>query len=149
MRDTRGRIVGLQVRCDKAEGRRYRWVSSRGFNTGCSPGAPVHVAGQEFTKDDIWITEGPLKADIVSLKLSCVVLAVSGVSNWPGVIPIVQELKLKRVIVAFDMDKGSNPTVKLHNDALIACLIRRGIHTFEANWDTHFKGLDDLLVGGQ
>ena len=149
VRDTRKRIVGLQVRCDKTEGGRYKWVSSRGFNAGCSPGAPVHVAGKGSLNGEVWITEGPLKADIAALKLGRLVLAVAGVGNWPGVIPIVQELKPERAIIAFDMDKSSNQAVKLHIDALMTCLIKRGIRTFEADWDTHFKGLDDLLTGGQ
>ncbi len=149
VRDTRKRIVGLQVRCDKVEGGRYKWVSSKGFNAGCSSGAPVHVAGQVSTGGDLWITEGPLKADIASLKLGRVVLAVAGVGNWPGVIPIIRELRPKRVIIAFDMDKASNPAVKLHSDTLMACLIKRSIRTFEADWNAEFKGLDDLLTGGQ
>jgi len=150
VRDTRGRIVGLQVRCDKAETGRYKWLSSRGFNAGCSPGAPVHVAGLVTTHGEVWITEGPVKADIAALKLRRLVLAVPGVGNWPGVIPIVRELKPKRAIIAFDMDKAGNPTVKLHSDALIACLIKRGIRTFEADWNQEYKGLDDLLAtGGQ
>lgn len=149
VRDTRGRIVGLQVRCDRAEGGRYKWLSSRGFNAGCSPGAPVHVAGPVSTNDEVWITEGPLKADIAALKLSRVVLAVPGVGNWPGVIPIICELRPERVIISFDMDKNQNATVRLHLDTLTAYLIRRGIRTFEADWDTHFKGIDDLLTGGQ
>ena len=146
-RDTRSRIVGLQVRCDHAEGGKYKWLSSKGFNAGCSPGAPVHVAGPVSTGGEMWITEGPIKADIAALKLGRVVLAVPGVGNWPGVITIIGELRPERVIIAFDMDKASNPAVKLHSDALMACLIRRGIRTFEADWDTHFKGIDDLLAG--
>ncbi len=103
VRDTKNRIVGLQIRCDKAEGGRYKWLSSRGFNAGCSPGAPVHVAGKISVNGEVWITEGPLKADIAASKLGRLVLAVAGVGNWPGVIPIVQELKPKRVVIAFDI----------------------------------------------
>ncbi len=149
VRDIKRRIVGLQVRCDNAEVGKYKWLSSRGFNAGCSPGAPVHVTGTMFTNSEIWITEGPVKADIAALKLGRVALAVAGVGNWPGVIPIVRELKPRRVIIAFDMDRVGNPAVKLHSEALITCLVKRGIRTFEADWDTHFKGLDDLLTGGR
>ena len=147
VRDTRKRIAGLQIRCDSSDGGRYKWLSSRGFNAGCSSGTPVHVAGTVSVNGEVWITEGPLKADIAALKLGRLVLAVAGVGNWPGVIPIIRELKPKRAIIAFDMDKVSNPAVKLHSEALTACLIRRGIRTFEADWDSHFKGLDDLLTG--
>jgi len=146
VKDIKGRTIGLQVRCDRAEGSRYKWISSRGFNAGCSPGAPVHTAGNVSTHGEIWITEGPIKADITALKLGYMVLAVPGVGNWPGVVPIIRELRPARIIVAFDMDKITNPSVKLHSDALIAYLIRSGIRTFEADWDTQFKGIDDLLA---
>ncbi len=149
VKDTRSRIAGLQVRCDKAEGGRYKWVSSKRFNAGCSPGAPVHVAGKVSFNGEVWVTEGPIKADVAALKLNRVVLAVPGVGNWPGVLPILRELKPERVIISFDMDKNQNTAVRLYLDTLTACLIRSGIRTFEADWDTHFKGLDDLLTGSQ
>jgi len=141
--DTRGRIAGLQVRCDKADTGRYKWLSSRGFNAGCSPAGPVSANGE------VWITEGPLKADIAALKLKRVVLAVPGVGNWRGVIPIIRELAPARAVVAFDMDKLTNHAVQLYRDALMTYLINRGIRTFEADWNGEFKGLDDLLTGGQ
>ena len=150
VRDTGGRIVGLQIRCDSADNRgSYRWLSSRGYFVGCSPGAPVHVAGPVSMGGDIWITEGPLKADIAALKLVRTVLAVPGVSNWHGVVPICHQLRPDRVIVSFDMDKNQNPAVRLHLDALIAYLIRGSVRVFEADWNPNFKGLDDLLTGGQ
>ena len=149
VKDTGSRIVGIQIRCDHTEGGKYKWLSSRGFNAGCSPGAPIHVAGPVSTNSDVWITEGPLKADIAALKLGRVVLAVAGVGNWPGVIPIIRELRPERVIISFDMDKNQNAAVRIHLDTLTACLIKRGIRTFEADWNNHFKGLDDILTGGQ
>ena len=149
VRDTRGRIVGLQIRCDSTEnGSRYKWLSSRGCFAGCSPGTPVHVAGPVSTNGEVWITEGPLKADIVALRLGRVVLAVPGVGNWPGVIPIVRDLTPARVIVAFDMDKLTNHAVQLHRDALMTYLIKRGVRAFEAEWNQEYKGLDDLLATG-
>jgi len=149
VRDTRKRVVGLQIRCDNTETGRYKWVSSKGYCAGCSPGVPVHVAGPPSANSEVWIVEGPIKADIVALKLNHLVLAVAGVGNWAGVIPIIRDLKPKRVIVAYDMDKISNPIVKLRSMELIACLINRGIRTFEADWDVHYKGLDDLLTGAR
>ena len=74
-------------------------------------------------------------------------LAVVGVGNWTGEIPIVRTLEPSRVVVAFDADKNQNVAVRLHLDALTAGLIRRGIRTFEADWDVQFKGIDDLLTG--
>ena len=146
VRDMQGRIIGLQIRCDRTDAAKYRWISSRGFDQGCSPGAPVHIAGRVAAGADVWVTEGPLKADIAALRLGCTMLAVAGVGNWAGIIPIVLELKPGRVIIAFDMDKTSNSAVQLHANTLIATLIRHGIRTFEADWNPVFKGLDDLIT---
>jgi len=145
VKDTRGRIAGFQIRCDRAEGGKYKWLSSRGFNAGCSPGTPIHVAGKVSIGCEVWITEGPLKADIAALRLGRLVLAVAGVGNWSGVIPIIRELKPSRAIIAFDMDKSANPAVKLHSNALMTCLIRLKVRTFEADWNVEFKGLDNIL----
>ena len=68
------------------------------------------MAGPVPTNGEAWITEGPIKADIASLKLGRVVLAVAGVGNWLGVIPIIRELRPERVIISFDMDKNQNTT---------------------------------------
>jgi len=149
VRDTRKRVVGVQIRCDNTEGGKYRWLSSRGLNAGCSPGVPVHVAGTVSTNGEIWVTEGPLKADIAALRLGRGVLGVTGVGNWRSAIPVVRKLEPKRAIVAFDMDKVSDHAVKAHSEALMACLIGLGIRTFEAEWDARFKGIDDLLIGDQ
>lgn len=147
VRDVGRRIVGLQVRRDAGEdGPRYVWLSSRAFPHGCSPGVPVHVAGPRSTVGDIWISEGPLKADIASLRLCRPVLAVAGVGNWHGALAIVQALRPERVIVAFDQDKTTNPAVRLHLEALEMALLKAGLRTFEADWEPARKGLDDLVT---
>src|SRR4030042_1814088 len=71
VRDVKRRIAGLQIRCDNVDGGKYKWLSSRGFNAGCSPGAPVHVAG-------------PVSTGGEGLKLGRVVLAVPGGGKWAG-----------------------------------------------------------------
>lgn len=144
VRDTRGRIAGCQIRCDHAEGGKYRWLSSANYPWGCSSGAPAHVARADDISE-IWITEGPIKADIAAIKLSRTVLAVAGVGNWPGVIPILSDLRPARVVVAFDRDNITNQAVKLHTDNLISYLINCGICTYEATWNPDYKGIDDLL----
>lgn len=149
VRDLLGRIQGIQIRCDCTERGKYKWISSKGFNMGCSPGVPVHVAKPESALDctETWITEGPLKADIAALKLNRVFLAVAGVGNWAGTIPLIRELAPRRVIVAYDQDKNTNPAVHLHTNQLIENLLRRGIRCFEADWNPTWKGIDDLVKG--
>lgn len=147
VRDTNKRIIGLQIRCDQVRDARYKWLSTKNYPEGCSPGAPIHVTGV-LSQGEIWITEGALKADIAALKLGRLVLAVAGVGNWVGVIPVLRELKPSRVIIAFDMDKNINHAVRLHTEALIMCLLKGGIRTFEADWNQEAKGIDDFLTRG-
>lgn len=149
VRNTSGQIVGLQVRCDNAEGGKYKWVSSATKDGGCSPGAPVHIARPSGTQStDIWITEGPLKADIAAIRLGNIVLAVAGVSNWRGVVPILQELQPSRVVVAYDADKATNYTVATYERLLVFALLRLKFNVYTANWPTKHKGIDDALVAG-
>jgi hypothetical protein len=146
IKDLNSRIIAIQVRCDNPSRGKYRWVSSAGFNQGCSSQAPIHVTGDVAKKTEVWITEGALKADIAALRIRKTFLAVPGVNNWSGIIPIIRQIMPQRVIVAFDMDKLANPAVKFQNELLVKCLLEKGIRTFEATWDQNYKGLDDLVV---
>lgn len=154
VRDVTRRILGFQVRLDRAVKGKYRWISSVNYKGGCSPGAPVHVAypSQYYTAgqdDRIWITEGALKADIASINLLNMVLAVAGVGNYISVIPIIQSIypdpARARVILAYDMDKEKNHYVNSYLNELTERLLRLGFYTFHADWDPKKKGIDDLL----
>jgi len=150
VKDFKRRIVGIQIRCDEHQSGKYKWLSSRGLNKGCSPGTPIHVAGnQQATKGaEIWITEGPLKANIAAFKLNSTVLAVPGVGNWKGIKCVIDILRSKKAIVAFDMDKHNNHIVQFHCQQLTEYLLKQGIRTFVADWDPIYKGLDDILTAG-
>ena len=147
VRDAEGHIQACQIRRDNTTGGRgkYVWLSSASRHLGCSPGTPVHVARPGSDCSEIWIVEGALKADIAALRLGRTMLAVAGVGNWHGALPILRKLRPERVVVAFDMDKTANQAVRMHLDALLTCLVRCRIRTFEADWDSAAKGLDDLL----
>ena len=162
VRDDMGRVQGFQIRRDKDAKPKYVWLSSSTDTWkpvgGSSPGAPLHVAypGKYYIgclKNGlcrVWITEGPLKADIAAISLQNIVLAVAGVGNWSAVIPFLQThypmRSLVKVIIAFDMDKNSNPTVKIHLNDLTERLLRIGFFTFHANWNAEIKGIDDLCL---
>jgi endogenous inhibitor of DNA gyrase (YacG/DUF329 family) len=146
VRDLQGNIQGITIRCDESLNGKYKWLSSARKLNGCSSGAPIHVAKPEgANQDEIWITEGPLKADIVSRKLNRIILAVPGVNNYMGIIPILKALKPQRVVLAYDMDKLQNTTVKQYENMVIATLLRLNIRTFIADWDARLKGIDDCL----
>jgi hypothetical protein len=148
VRDLQGNIQGITIRCDTNFNGKYKWLSSAKKLNGCSSGAPIHVAKPvKFEPGEVWITEGPIKADMASLKLNRIVIAVPGVNNFKGIIPILKELKPQLVITAYDMDKLSNPTVKRYEGFLLATLLRMKIRTFQADWDHEFKGIDDFIIG--
>jgi hypothetical protein len=149
VRDLQGRISGIQIRRNSDFKPKYVWLSSSDRLNGCSSGVSVHVAKPANSDNsEIWITEGPLKADIISLKLNRIVIAIPGVAAWEKAIPIVWQLKVGSIIVALDMDKLTNQAVMNYQNLLINRLLRMGIKVFEASWNSNFKGLDDLLAIG-
>jgi DNA primase len=149
VRDLQGRISGIQIRRNGDIKPKYVWLSSSGRLNGCSSGVSAHLAKPAHCDNsEVWITEGPLKGDIISLKLNRAVIAIPGVAAWEKAIPIVWQLKVRSVIVALDMDKLTNQAVMTYKNLLINRLMRMGIRVFEASWNSNFKGLDDLLAIG-
>lgn len=155
------------------KGNRYMWLSSAGEDGGTGAGPlPVHIAipsdqlkdwktGTVLQKDVVWITEGPLKADISADLLDILyredeikdlgdtVLSIPGVNSWRIILPILKEMGVKRVIFAFDMDANTNPDVKKH---LIECIqtLKNENYTIDLSlWkESEGKGLDDILLKG-
>lgn len=120
MKDREGYIVAMQIRLDRPiDGRKFIWLSSDGKEKGCSPGSPVHYAGDPLAKT-ILLTEGSMKAN-VSYELSKKLfktpsnfVAVAGVSQYNSIKKLFMELKeygCEVVYDCFDMDKFQNPNV--------------------------------------
>ncbi|MDP9354965.1 MAG: DUF3854 domain-containing protein, partial [Chloroflexota bacterium] len=154
VRDPEGRIAGYQVRRDNPPPGtpRYRWLSSKDRDGGTGSGAPVHVArpvaGDSGSPRSVVITEGPIKADIASDHLGCVVVAVPGVTNRSGVLPALAKLDAFEGIIGYDRDAETKPQVMQARDALAADLAAAGYRPLLAIWDDAYKGLDDALVAG-
>lgn len=72
-------------------------------------------------------------------------LAVAGVSSFRKFYPVLEELNVENVIVAFDMDFQKNQQVKNNLKELMNGLHQRGYHVQLALWQ-HVKGIDDALV---
>ena len=80
VRDTDGRIQGIQIRRDSAERMKYVWLSGAGRPCGTPARSWVHVTGNR-AKATAVITEGPLKGDAASaLSGDTLFLCVPGVS---------------------------------------------------------------------
>jgi hypothetical protein len=153
VRDLHGAILGCQVRSDQNASSRYRWLSTPDTERragGASSGAPCHVAGRGFLDGRLWITEGPLKADVTSHRLSVPVLGVAGVANWRKAVPLVRETGAERIILAFDQDereetrKAVERNLAEFREALQAMQVR----VLTASWKEG-KGIDDALALGK
>jgi len=148
-RDEHGRILGLQIRRNEpGDGPRYVWLSSRSQGgASASTFAHVPMIDPNARRDELIITEGPLKSDVVTALDGRLCVAVPGVSAWARALPVVEALRARSVLVAFDADLLTNPAVKLAHDALCIELARRSIPTVSLRWPAELgKGLDDALL---
>ena len=164
-RDVEGRIVALKVRLDivKGSGPRYRYVTSKSHG-GPGPGAPVHipllVAIQGLailrpaeaiarSSKKMRVTEGELKADIASHLSGTLTVSVPGVSSWRALLPVLEELGAKTVLLAFDADYHTNRIVAQAVHHAASSLLAAGYTVELETWDPEIaKGIDDLLSGG-
>lgn len=149
-RSFEGKITGIQIRADNPTHGKYVWLSSNGRTDGQSSGVHLHVAAPPNASSTTccWVTEGPLKADIASIRLMETVVAVPGIQSWRKV-RLIEELKAhgyKTVIVAFDSE--DNPHTEVSTKKLLQVLVQNGFETYRATWPKDFKGLDDLLIAG-
>ena len=122
-----GNIVGIQTRRDTVlkNGIRYMTLSSKGLPDGVTSGiSRTHVCHSQRTiseRTSVYLTEGPLKAEIIlwllrqdGLNDDIAVIAVQGVNNTNELPMIARKLKrdgVRRIQSAFDMDKCCNLAV--------------------------------------
>ena len=146
VRDSKGRIQGMQVRLDNIKKRKYRWVSSNGMNEGCGAEGWIHIAGPPAER--VILTEGPLKADVIHYLTGLTVIAAPGVNSLKHLEKTLTELiesGTKRVMTAFDMDFLQNSHVEAGYAELINLLGRMDLRFGTYLWDPAFNGLDDYI----
>lgn len=170
VRDAQGRIQGLQFRIlpfDKEKhDQKFLWFSTMGKNKGTGARQWVHVVRPDLIaqKDGVvWLTEGPLKADVSYFLSENPFLAVPGVSaNSLLTNEFLKELGVKHLIMAFDMDYKVNDKVKKALERLGGRLREYGYALSMAEWETEWKeeikkdgkkalkpvikGIDDFLL---
>lgn len=113
VRNLAGQIIALKIRLDApaADGSRYRYVTSTGYG-GPSPSTPPHVpAGIRGPCETVRICEGELKADLAWRLSGIPTVSFAGVSCWRTVLPILEALQARTVLIAFDMDSWTNGDV--------------------------------------
>ena len=102
-----------------------------------SPGAPVRL------------TEGELKADVATALSGVLTIAVPGVALWRQVLPILQVLQPKQVLLAFDADWRTNPHVAKALGQAAFALVEASYAVQVEDWDPALgKGIDDVLARG-
>lgn len=150
VRDFEGRIITLKVRADESgEGPKYSTVSSTRYG-GPGPGAQAHVPLHNGARETVRVTEGEIKSDITTVLSGVLTLSVPGVGNWQAVMPVLEQLKARRVSVAFDADWRSNPAVKQALAGAVVALLDAGVAVVVETWDAHDgKGIDDVLAAGK
>ena len=154
VRNVEDQIVAHQIRTDRpGDSGKYVWLSSTSRG-GPGPGSPVHVSRppQTMTSGRVWLTEGPLKADIASERLGEVVLALAGVQADRHFLPTLQKLQergeIAELVIALDSDWHDKAAVAGARMKLAEAAARQGIPVWLADWTQSLKGLDDLLLAG-
>lgn len=108
VRNMDGLIEGMQIRLDHPyDGRKYIWFSSANRRMGVTSKSPVHFVGEE-EQECVFVTEGPLKADLANFLSGRTFAAVAGVNLYGNLPPVMKQLKqqgTRLVYEAYDMDK--------------------------------------------
>lgn len=150
IRDLENRIVSLQIRLTKKEGKlRYIYLSSSKYNEGSKAIASVHLVGESFEK--IYITEGPLKADIANFFSKDTFIALPGVNVVQDLaVEYLVKLGCKLAVITFDMDTYNVVEVKKALISLVKKLKDKNICVVQKTWfdiyqkNNSIKGIDDF-----
>jgi hypothetical protein len=150
-RDESGKISGLQIRTDKGKPKNF-WLSSPELPKGASSGTPAHFVNVESAKASgkILLTEGAIKADVISHFTGEAVCALAGTAKVPDDLPErLVRLGIEKAVIAFDSDFRTNPAVSRFVNHLGEALMGAGIKCRVRLWDPEKgKGLDDFLAAG-
>lgn len=157
-------IISLKIRDDKPKEPtdKYKLLSSTKKGKGAKAKVSCHYPTNFDPKEEILrITEGELKADILSHYFKENTISIPGVHAWKFGYEAVQKLNPKEVILAFDSDKEK----EFHNEYfkseetpmivgkslsnLFLSIQRLGIPVSIEHWhEEDGKGLDDVISAG-
>ena len=149
VRNFDGRIEGAQIRSDSGTPKYFAFSSSY-KKGGTKSTSAVHCVGRfkDFPKT-VYITEGPLKADIAHFYTGYPFLAIQGVNNQKYLDVVFSELKsmgVTKISECFDMDKRTKVEVQKAVDKVKEKAIKHGFSFSSTAWNSNFKGIDDYLA---
>lgn len=147
VRDLDGRIVALKVRLDEPDesDRRYSYVTSTGHG-GAPAESAVHVPITTASTRHIAITEGELKADVITELAGALCLSVPGHGMWRKVLPFVDAIAPETVAVLFDNDRFEKTAIAQSCARLVEALRLKRLYVSTPEWPHEFKGYDDYLA---
>lgn len=149
VRDANGKITAVMVRPDKRKGPKYLYLTSK-KSDGPGPGAPVHVPLPSDPGGVVRVTEGVLKADAATHLGEILTIGLPGVGSWRKALETLDRLDPDTVVVAFDADARTNPTVARNLAEFFAALQGSGREIYLETWDpADGKGIDDVLLAGK
>lgn len=150
IRNIFGQIVGAQIaNDDRNSDAKYYQFSSSGLEQGTSSGTSIHFIGSLKGEDTIYLTEGPLKANIAYRFMNKPFMAILGINALSSLELVLGDLKkrgIKNIVMAIDMDYKTNVHVKKGRNDIIRMLRK---YKFNVNdnfgWESH-NGIDDYLL---
>lgn len=155
-----GQIQALALRADNPRGgAKYIWLSTnpeaeddhgrQKYPLGGASGAPIHFANRPalWTAEELIVTEGTLKADVIAALSGLPVVGVPGVNNTRGLAERLRRNfpRLRRVNVAFDKDVLDKPHVAAALERLVTQLEAERFTVRVRMWPGEAKGFDDYL----
>ena len=154
LRDSIGRVIGMQVRCfgDDPKRRYFTLSGAPGSYTGANAGAPWHWAKRNKEARSLVIVDGILKSYVVAEHLHSAGAVVGLVSHstpgsfWDDVRVTLPSLRL--VLIGFDYDaEGTDArrNTDKARDRVAETAKAKGYAAQVMQWDAG-KGLDDFLL---
>lgn len=149
------------------QGNKYWWWSSGDKLNGSSIGGPlpIHLAlpypclklwqvGETpetmISCEEVWVTEGPIKADKAADALVKPVFGIPGAGAFSLLLEPLKQLGCKHVVFAYDADVVSTPEVQMALEQCVEFFAKNTDMTISlAMWDIELgKGIDDLTDAG-
>jgi len=146
--DTKGRIIGFQIRSDRKNSKqRYIWLSSGNKPGGTGSGAPASFLGDRHARIAA-LTEGAFKIAALDFAgLAKASVSIAGVGNVRAAMERLDELlDLEELHIYYDVDWRHKPQVLKALIKMLKAAQQRGLRVRVWGWDASWgKGIDDAL----
>jgi hypothetical protein len=146
-RDYTGRLKGFRIRTEGPGGKKYLHLSSKKFG-GPSIVNSVHFPRKYNNEEEVFLTEGPLKADVATELMGSLVLATQSITATECLKTDLKGLGVRRVVVAYDKDLETNAAVARATAKTMRLLLGCGYEVGVATWEIDEKGIDDAIKAG-